>query len=154
MVLLRRFAVGVIGREIRRFARGAGRQNPLPGFKVANRASFAIQKDPGWLPGVYVLDPTPMTKTDFAFWMTSLGTACWAVCFWWMYRISEKQNNLLDRLSDQGKRIEKLSRIEHDLIKEVHPKVSDIKDGMEEVIAAVKENTESNVSTSSKPTKG
>jgi hypothetical protein len=61
-----------------------------------------------------------------------------------MYRISKKQNSLLDRLSDQGKRIEKLSKIEHDLIKEVHPQVSDIKEGMEEMIAAVKENTESN----------
>jgi hypothetical protein len=79
-----------------------------------------------------------------AFYMTLLGTGCWAVCFWWMYRISREQNKLLDRLSDQGKRIEKLSKMEHDLIKEVHPKVSDIKDGMEEMIAAVKENTESN----------
>jgi hypothetical protein len=96
---------------------------------------------------------TAMTKTDVAFWMTLLGTACWAVCFWWMYRISDKQNNLLDRLSEQAKRIEKLSRIEHDLIKEVHPKVSDIKDGMEEMIAAVKENTESNVSAAPKAKK-
>jgi hypothetical protein len=72
-----------------------------------------------------------MDKNSAAFWMTLLGTACWAVCFWWMYRISEKQNHLLDRLTEQGKRIEKLSKIEHDLIKD-------------EVIAAVKENTESN----------
>jgi hypothetical protein len=79
-----------------------------------------------------------------AFYMTLLGTGCWGVCFWWMYRISREQNKLLDRLSDQGKRIERLSKIEHDLIKEVHPKVSDIKEGMEEMIAAVKENTESN----------
>jgi hypothetical protein len=79
-----------------------------------------------------------------SFFLALVGTACWAVCFLWMYRISEKQNNLLDRLSDQGKRIEKLSKIEHDLIKEVHPKVSDIKEGMDEMIAAVKENTESN----------
>ena len=33
----------------------------------------------------------------------------------------------------------KLSRIEHDLIKEVHPQVGEIKEGMEEMIAAVKE---------------
>lgn len=79
-----------------------------------------------------------------AFWMTMAGMGCWAVCFWWMYIISKKQNNLLDRLGEQGKRIEKLSRIEHDLIKEVHPQVSEIKEGMEEMIAAVKENAESN----------
>jgi len=47
----------------------------------------------------------------------------------------------LDQLRDQGKRIEKLSRIEHDLIKEVHPQVNEIKEGMEEMIAVVKENS-------------
>jgi hypothetical protein len=85
-----------------------------------------------------------MDKSTAAFWMTLLGTACWAACFWWMYRISDKQNKLLDRLTDQGKRIEKLSRIEHDLIKQVHPQVGEIKEGMNEIIAAVKENTVSN----------
>jgi hypothetical protein len=85
-----------------------------------------------------------MDINKLSFLMAIVGTACWAVCFWWMYRISKKQNSLLDRLGDQGKRIEKLSKIEHDLIKEVHPQVSDIKEGMEEMIAAVKENTESN----------
>ena len=84
-----------------------------------------------------------MNQINIAFWLTLAGTGCWAVCFWWMYRISVKQNNLLDRLGEQGKRIEKLSRIEHDLIKEVHPQVGEIKEGMEEMIAAVKENTES-----------
>ena len=77
-----------------------------------------------------------------AFAMAVVGTVCWGVCFVWMHRISEKQNHLLDRLGDQGKRIEKLSRIEHDLIKEVHPQVSEIKEGMTEMMAAVKENTE------------
>jgi hypothetical protein len=47
----------------------------------------------------------------------------------------------MDQLREQGKRIEKFSRIEHDLIKEVHPQVGEIKEGMDEVIAAVKENT-------------
>jgi uncharacterized protein YdeI (YjbR/CyaY-like superfamily) len=83
-----------------------------------------------------------MNTHALSFWMTLLGTACWGVCFVWMYRISDKQNRLLDRLTEQGKRIEKLSKIEHDLIKEVHPQVGEIKEGMEEMIAAVKENTE------------
>jgi hypothetical protein len=61
-----------------------------------------------------------------------------------MYRISAKQNSLLERITEQGKRIERFSKIEHDLIKEVHPKVGEIKEGMDEMIAAVKENTESN----------
>jgi hypothetical protein len=86
-----------------------------------------------------------MDKNGLTFLMTVAGTVCWPVCFWWMYRISAKQNTVLDQLTGQGKRIEKLSRVEHDLIKEVHPQVSEIKDGMDEIIAAVKENTENNL---------
>jgi len=85
-----------------------------------------------------------MNENGLAFWMTLIGTVCWGVCFWWMRRISIKQNFLLDQLRDQGRRIEKLSKIEHDLIKEVHPQVNDIKEGMEEMISVVKENSENN----------
>ena len=85
-----------------------------------------------------------MDKTGFAFWLTVIGTFCWGVCFWWMRQISTKQNAFLDQLHAQGKRIEKLSRLEHDLIKEVHPQVGEIKDGMDAMVAAVKENTENN----------
>ena len=84
-----------------------------------------------------------MNETGLAFWMTVAGTVCWVACFSWMYRISNKQNVLLDQLREQGKRIEKLSKIEHDLIKEVHPQVNEIKEGMEEMIAVVKEKTQS-----------
>jgi hypothetical protein len=81
-----------------------------------------------------------MNENSLAFWMTLAGTVCWGVCFWWMRRLSIKQNLLLAQLCEQGKRIEKLSRIEHDLIKEVHPQVHEIKEGMETIIAAVTEN--------------
>jgi len=74
--------------------------------------------------------------------MTLAGTVCWGVCFWIMHRLSVKQNALLAQLREQGQRIEKLSKIEHDLIKEVHPQVNEIKEGMEEMIAVVKENSE------------
>ena len=67
-----------------------------------------------------------------------------------MHRLSIKQNVLPDQLREQGKRIEKLSKAEHYLIKEVHPQVSEIKEGMSEMIAAVKENTESNLPPSKK----
>jgi hypothetical protein len=76
------------------------------------------------------------------FWMTLAGMICWGFCFWWMRRISITQNKLLARLQEQGKRIEKLSKMEHDLIKEVHPQVGEIKEGMEAIIAAVNENSE------------
>jgi hypothetical protein len=50
----------------------------------------------------------------------------------------------------QGDNSEKLSRIEHNLIKEVHPQVSEIKEGVEEMIAVVKENSENNPPASKK----
>jgi len=74
--------------------------------------------------------------------MTVVGTGCWVVCFWWMKHISDEQYRLMDELREQGRRIEQLSTIEHDLIKEVHPQVGAIKDSMVEMIAAVKENAE------------
>jgi uncharacterized protein YdeI (YjbR/CyaY-like superfamily) len=86
-----------------------------------------------------------MNENGLAFWMTLAGTVCWGVCFWWMRRLSSKQNALLAQLREQGKRIEKLSKIEHDLIKEVHPQVNEIKEGLEEMIAVVKENSENHL---------
>ena len=82
-----------------------------------------------------------MGPENAAFGMSVVGTVCWGICFGWMGRISAKQNHLMDQLREQGRRIEKLSQVEHDLIKEVHPQVGEIKEGMNEVIAAVKENT-------------
>ena len=80
-----------------------------------------------------------MNKSDLAFWLTLIGTPCWVVCFWWMYCLSKKQNDLLEQLRLQGKRIEKVSKLEHDLIKEVHPHVGEIKEGMDAIVTAVKE---------------
>jgi ribosomal protein L17 len=45
------------------------------------------------------------------------------------------------------------SKLEHDLIKEVHPQVSEIKEGVEEMIATAKKNSENNPP-SSKAKKG
>ena len=85
-----------------------------------------------------------MNRDGFALALSLIGTVCWGVCFWWMHQISTKQNFLLDQLREQGKRIEKLSRLEHDLIKEVHPQVGEIKEGVDEMLAAAKENSEDN----------
>ena len=81
-----------------------------------------------------------MDRDLISFGMTLIGTICWAICFWWMHRISTKQNDLLEKLCEQNKRIEKLSKVEHDLIKEVHPRVNEIKESMQEMIATTKEN--------------
>ena len=65
------------------------------------------------------------------------GTACWMVCFWWMHRLSARQETMLRELSTVAKRIEKLSKAEHDLIREVHPKVEEIKESVKDVSDAV-----------------
>jgi hypothetical protein len=71
-----------------------------------------------------------------------MNLVSWGVCFWWMYRISSRQDALLNQLKSQARRIESLSRAEHDLIKEVHPQVGDLVEGMQEVVDSVREKAE------------
>ena len=78
-----------------------------------------------------------MTKADITFWLSIAGIGCWLVCFVWMRRISCKQEALLRELCEQGERIEKLSKEEHDLISDVHPKVQDIKKDVAKVAESV-----------------
>ena len=68
-----------------------------------------------------------------AFVLAWVGTGCWGVCFWWMHRLSSRQEMMLKELHDVTKRIEKLSKIEHDLIREVHPNVEEIKESVKDV---------------------
>ena len=68
-----------------------------------------------------------------AFVLGCIGTVCWAVCFWWMHRISSRQDAMLEELHEMTKRIEKLSQAEHDLISDVHPQVSEIKEHVQNV---------------------
>lgn len=80
-----------------------------------------------------------MNRDDLLFWVTIASGACWIICFWWMHRISTRQDALLAKLQVQNDRIEKLSRTEHDLIREVHPQVHDIKETVQEVAVQVRE---------------
>ncbi|HXM75067.1 MAG TPA: hypothetical protein VN904_07320 [Chthoniobacterales bacterium] len=73
--------------------------------------------------------------------LTWIGIGCWLVCFWWMHRISSRQNAMLKELHDVTQRIEKLSKAEHDLIREVHPQVSEIKAHVENVAETVSPET-------------
>jgi hypothetical protein len=75
-----------------------------------------------------------------AFVLGCIGTVCWAVCFWWMHRISSRQDAMLEELREVTTRIEKLSLAEHDLIKDVHPQVSEIKEHVEDVREVVSPN--------------
>jgi hypothetical protein len=71
-----------------------------------------------------------MSLVELMMWISALGTVCWVPCFYWMHRISDRQDRLLRELREQGRRIEVLSRAEHDLIKEVHPQVGEIKESL------------------------
>jgi cell division protein FtsB len=82
-----------------------------------------------------------MDRDLIAFWLTAVSAACWIVCFWWMHRISTRQDALLAELREQTDRIEKLSQTEHDLIREVHPQVGEIKQTVDKVASKVNESS-------------
>ena len=69
--------------------------------------------------------------------LTWTGLACWLVCFWWMHRISSRQDAVLKELHEMTQRIERLSEAEHQLIRDVHPQVGEIKEHVESVKEAV-----------------
>jgi hypothetical protein len=79
------------------------------------------------------------------FWATIFGTVCWPICFWWMHRISNRQEELLRQLHEQTKRIEQISQAEHELIQEVHPNVGEIKENLKEVVEDVHSKKENGV---------
>ena len=70
--------------------------------------------------------------------VTLLDIGCWGVCFWWMHRISQRQDIVLKELQEQARSIEELSREEREILKELHPTVQKI----EEDVDKVKESTE------------
>jgi hypothetical protein len=65
--------------------------------------------------------------------VTLLDIGCWAVCFWWMHRISQRQDSMLKELHQQAESIEELSREEREILKELHPTVQKIEKGVDEV---------------------
>ena len=69
--------------------------------------------------------------------LTWAGIACWCVCFWWMHRISSRQDAMLKELHEMTRRIEKISEAGHEMIQDVHPQVSEIKEHVESVKEAV-----------------
>jgi hypothetical protein len=89
------------------------------------------------LSGIVAFTVTPVLDMEnfegSAFVLGCIGTVCWAVCFWWMHRISSRQNAMLEELREVTARIEKLSQAEHDLIRDVHPQVSEIKEHVQDV---------------------
>jgi hypothetical protein len=78
-----------------------------------------------------------MSREDLAFWIAVVSAGCWILCFWWMHRISARQDALLAELRAQASRIERLSKMEHDLIRDVHPQVGEIKKAVKEVASSL-----------------
>ena len=62
-----------------------------------------------------------MDHATIAYWLTWVGTGAWVVCFWWMHRISARQDALLEELRG-------LARTQHDILREVHPDVGEMKE--------------------------
>jgi len=70
-----------------------------------------------------------------------LNFGCWGICFWWMHRLSARQERMLWEVQEQAKRIERVSKAEHDLLRELHPTVQGIQSDIEEMASAVAEKT-------------
>ena len=62
-----------------------------------------------------------MDHATIAYGLTWVGTGAWVICFWWMHRISARQDALLTELRE-------LARTQHDILREVHPDVGEIKE--------------------------
>ena len=69
--------------------------------------------------------------------LTWVGLGCWCVCFWWMHRISSRQDAMLKELHEMTQRIQQVSEEGQDLMRDVHPQVSEIKEHVETVKEAV-----------------
>ena len=69
--------------------------------------------------------------------LTWIGIGCWCVCFWWMHRISSRQDTVLKELHEMTERIEQISKEGHELMRDVHPQVGEIKEHVESVKEAV-----------------
>jgi len=72
----------------------------------------------------------PRLYSDF---LTIADVACWCLCFWWMHRISSRQDAVLDQLRKQAERIENISKEQHAILTEVHPNVESIQKTVDEV---------------------
>ena len=62
-----------------------------------------------------------MDQGTIAYVLTWVGTGAWVICFWWMHRISARQDALLTELRE-------LAQLQHDILREVHPDVGEIKE--------------------------
>ena len=64
--------------------------------------------------------------TTLMIWLNVVSTLCWPVCFWWMWRISVRQNALISQLRQQTREIEEVARDEHAMIKNAQPRIGEI----------------------------
>jgi hypothetical protein len=61
-----------------------------------------------------------MDQATIGYVLSWVGTGAWVICFWWMHRISARQDALLMELKE-------LAKTQHDILLEVHPDVGEIK---------------------------
>jgi hypothetical protein len=77
-----------------------------------------------------LLQNMPRLYYDF---LAIADVACWCLCFWWMHRISSRQDAVLDQLRKQAERIEKISKEQHAILAQVHPNVESLQKTVDEV---------------------
>lgn len=73
-----------------------------------------------------------MDQAAISYGLTWVGTGAWVICFWWMHRISSRQDALLTELRQ-------LAQTQHDILRQVHPDVGHIKAQVVEEKETIKE---------------
>jgi len=77
-------------------------------------------------------------SSSFANFATLVDIGCWGICFWWMHRISQRQEAMLNELHQQAQSIEELSKEEREILKELHPTVQKIEEDVDQVKESTK----------------
>ena len=65
--------------------------------------------------------------------ITIIDLGCWFVCFWLMFRISTRQDAMLNQLREQARRIERVSEEEHEILTQLRPSVQKIEKDLDQV---------------------
>jgi hypothetical protein len=78
-----------------------------------------------YLQGSNTWKEAAMDQGTIAYWLTWVGAGAWVICFWWMHRISTRQDALLTELRE-------LAQTQQDILREVHPDVGEIKEHVAE----------------------
>ena len=109
---------------------------PTPGWFTRPQEDDFPSTSHGWAESQSQPTVSFLPRTIFDI-IAVVDLGCWLICFWWMHRISSRQDAVLRQLQKQARRIEEISKAEHDILTEVHPSVQQIEKDLNQVTEKV-----------------